>query len=342
MPRLTELSDNQRRMLIDSRQLWTAWDEAYRRRDSYLGGMSWKDVGGHTYLVKTFADPVTAVKKMTSIGPRSPDTEKILEDFQRNKAEAKERFESLNRRMAEQTRLNKAVYLDRVPTIAAKILRRLHRSGLLGRNVYVTGTNAIYAYEAAAGVVIDRDLTTTGDLDLLMEARAKLRLSISGLPAGGLIDMLKEVDKSFAKQGSFGAVNKDGYGVDLIKSTPTPPWLNEASGFADGDLEAAMIPNMKWIQHSPKFESVAIAEDGFPVPIACPDPRAFALYKLWMATNDPERDPVKRPRDRAQAEVVATIVHRYLPQLPFEAEHLKCFPRAAIDLGRDQVDPFFS
>lgn len=342
MPRLTELNDNQRRMLIDSRQLWTSWTEADRRRDSHLGGMSWKEVGGHLYLVKTFTDPVSGVKKMTSIGRRSADTEQILADFRRNKTEAKERVESLKRRMAEQARLNKAVYLDRVPTIAAKILRRLHRAGLLGHNVFVTGTHALYAYEAAAGVVIDRDLMVTGDLDLMMEARAKLRLSISGLPAGGLIDLLREVDRSFTRQGSFSAANKDGYAVDLIKATPTPPWLDETSGFGTGDLEAAMIPNLRWIQHAPRFEAVAIAEDGMPVPLACPDPRAFALYKLWMASNDPDRDPVKKPRDRAQAEVVASIVHRYLPHLPFAPEHLTCFPKAAIELGRDQIDPFFS
>jgi hypothetical protein len=341
MPRLMELNDNQRRMLIDSRQLWTAWDGAQRRRDGFAGGMSWKEVGGHTYLVKTFSDPVSGVKKMTSIGPRSPETEQILAEFQRYKAEAKERFEALNRRLAEQARLNKAVIIGRVPTIAAKVLRRLHRTGLLGHNVFVTGTHALYAYEAAAGVMVDRDLTATGDLDLLMEARAKLRLSISGLPAGGLIGLLREVDRSFVKQGTFSALNRDGYGVDLIKATPTPPWLDETSGFGSEDLEAAAIPNMRWIQHSPKFEAVAIGEDGFPVPIACPDPRAFALYKLWMATNDPDRDPVKRPRDRAQAEVVASIVHSYLPQLAFQPEHLRCFPQAAIDLGRDRVDPFF-
>ncbi|MBF0372417.1 MAG: nucleotidyltransferase domain-containing protein [Alphaproteobacteria bacterium] len=335
------MTDQQRRMLIDSRQLWAAWVDAARRRDSYRGGMSWKTVGGHTYLVKMFPDSVSGVKKMVSVGPRSAETERILSDFQRNKAEAKERLESLNRRLSEQGRLNKAVYLGRVPTIAAKILRRLHRAGLLGRNVFVTGTHAIHAYEAAAGVMLDRDLTATGDLDLMMEARAKLRLSISGLPVGGLIDLLAEVDRSFVKQGAFSAVNRDGYAVDLIKATPTPPWLDETSSFAAGDLEAAMIGNLRWVQHAPKFDGVAIAEDGLPVPMACPDPRAYALYKLWMGTNDPDRDPVKRPRDLAQAEAVATIVHRWLPQLPFEPEHLKCFPRAAIDLGRDQTDPFF-
>ena len=34
--------------------------------------------------------------------------------------------------------------------------------------------------------------------------------------------------------------------------------------------------------------------------MACPDPCAFALYKLWMGTRDATRGPLKRARDVQQ------------------------------------------
>jgi transposase InsO family protein len=45
---------------------------------------------------------------------------------------------------------------------------------------------------------------------------------------------------------------------------------------------------------------VGIDEDGWPVPIKVPDPRAFALHKAWLSTLT-TREPVKKQRDLAQA-----------------------------------------
>lgn len=340
---IIEMTSNQRRMLVDTRQVWGAYREAYRRRQSFEGGLTWKTVKGREYLVRIYSDAVSKAKKQTSLGLRSPETERVFAEFRDGKADASERLASLTRRLEEQARLNKAVDLGRVPTVSARVLRMLDRAGLLGRNVFVGGTHSMFAYESAAGVFIERDLMTTGDLDLLMEARAKLKLSVDGLDSGGLLGLLQRVDKSFERASStFRAVNRDGFYIDLIKAQPTPPWKNERDAFGGGgDLAASPIANMKWVANAPRFEAVAVGEDGMPVPMACPDPRAFALYKLWMGTQDASRDPVKRRRDVAQAETIARIVHQWLPHLPFEPEHLACFPRAAINLASDRPDPFF-
>jgi len=339
---IVELNENQRRHLIDSRQLWDAFDEALRRRQSLSGGMSWKTVKDHDYLVKTFNDPRSGVKKMTSIGVRSPETEQILVDFQRAKAAAGERYDSLDARLKEQSRLAKAIGIGRVPNISAKILRCLHWAGYLGTNVWVAGTHSLFAYESAAGVVISRDLMVTEDLDLFLEARSIMHLTVNGVPQDRLLDVLRKADRSFDRsQNTYRAVNKNGFFVDLIKAAPTPPWKDEPDGFGVDDLVASPVINMRWLQHAPKFDSIAIAEDGFPVPLSCTDPRAFALYKLWMGTQDPSRDPVKRRRDVAQANVVAEIVHLYLPQLPFEPKHLRSFPRLAVDIADQQEQSFF-
>lgn len=342
MTLVTEMTDNQRRMLVDTRQVWEAYRDAYRRRQSFEGGMTWKTAKGRDYLVRIYSD-VLKKKKQTSLGVRSPETERIFTEFHAGKVAAGERLASLANRLAEQGRLNKAVNLGRVPTVPARILRMLDRAGLLGRNVFVAGTYALLAYESAAGIFIERGLLATGDLDLLMESRARLKLTTDGLEAGGLLGLLRKVDKSFERGSStFRAVNRDGFYVDLIKPLPSPPWKDEREAIGDGgDLMATAISNMRWVANAPKFEAVAVGEDGLPVPMACPDPRAFALYKLWMGTQDASRDPVKRQRDRAQAEAVAHIVHRWMPHLPFSPEHLASFPQAVRDLGGEGQDPFF-
>lgn len=336
-------------MLIDTTQLWEAWKANEKRLASYSGSLAWLEQRSGRYLVKTFVDPNTGTRKARSLGPRSSQTERIYEDFQRGRGEAKATAASLRQTIASQARLNQAIGIARVPDLPSRILRRLDREGLLGRNLFVAGTNAIYAYEAAAGVFVERDLLATGDLDILYEARARLKLTMEGSEPRGVLKILKATDRSFrpTEEGSFRAANNQGYLVDLIKAAPSPPWREEADGIGAGDLTASPILNMRWVANAPRFQAVAVGEDGAPVPMACPepmacpDPRAFALYKLWMATHDPTREPVKRARDRAQAEAVATIVHEWMPHLPFEPEHLTCFPLKVIEAARTQIDSFF-
>jgi hypothetical protein len=71
----------------------------------------------------------------------------------------------------------------------------------LGHGITVVGTNALYAYEAEAGLVFDRDQTSTGDIDLLWDVRQRLQLT-SEMADEGIIGLLKSVDSSFSKSRS--------------------------------------------------------------------------------------------------------------------------------------------
>ena len=44
------------------------------------------------------------------------------------------------------------------------------------------------------------------------------------------------------------------------------------------------------------------------------DPRAFVRVKRWLAARK-DRDPLKRRKDRLQADVVDSLIENYLPQL---------------------------
>ena len=149
-----EMTDNQRRAFIDTIQLYEAFVAAFNKNRSYRGGMHWKKSKGREYLFRS-RDRFGYGK---SLGPRSYETEKILAQFQQGKQHEKERLSALKDRLKEQSRFCKAALIQRAPRIVCSILRLLDQQNILGRNVMVIGTNAMYAYEASAGVFFDMDI----------------------------------------------------------------------------------------------------------------------------------------------------------------------------------------
>ncbi|MGC1678893.1 MAG: nucleotidyltransferase domain-containing protein [Candidatus Binataceae bacterium] len=331
-----ELSTDQLRAVVDAQQLFEAWGVAFTRAESFRGGMHWKTSGGKQYLFRT-RDRRGYGK---SLGPLTPETERTLEQFKRAKTEAKEREAELRRRLAEQARYCKAARVARVPRVTAALARGLWRAGL-NDAVLVVGTNALYAYEAACGVrILSAGPLETRDLDLLLDSRRSLQLITSEVRREGLIGILRKIDKSFSliEKEAYRAVNDRGYMVDLIRPMPKPPWKRELDMVgSESDLKAADIQNLEWLLSAPKLRQIIIGEDGFPARITVPDPRVFALHKLWLS-RQPERDPLKKPKDRHQAFMVAELVARYLPQIRFSIDELRMLPREVAELSDELLD----
>ena len=333
-----ELTDNQRRVYIDTVQVYGAYLDAMEKNRSYRGGMHWKKVKGKEYLFRSRG----RYGHGESLGPRSPETEEILANFQAGKQQMKERLDSLRARLDEQARVCKAALIQRVPSVVTGILRLLAQHEMLGRNLVVIGTNALYAYEAAGGVSFDTPIMATEDMDILWDTRSKLTLAANRNIVGtGLIGILRKADRSFEASGAqrFRAINKDGYMVDLIKPLPRnalqrgkPSTLGES-----GDLVATELRNLQWLVSSPKFSQVVIGQDGYPALMIVPDPRAFALHKLWMSGEE-DREPVKKVRDRDQAVAVAKLMLQYLPQYRFNAVELRMFPRDVVQSAERVVE----
>ena len=152
---------------------------------------------------------------------------------------------ALKQRVQEQARFCKAALIQRVPKITAQILRVLDHEGILGTKVMVVGTNALYAYEAAAACFFDTALMATRTWTVLWDVRRKIKLYIdSTLARTGFIDLSRKADRSFDFQG-YRAVNRHGYMVDLIRPMPQPPWRPAPKKIGAGeDMEAADIRNM--------------------------------------------------------------------------------------------------
>jgi hypothetical protein len=173
----------------------------------------------------------------------------------------------------------------------------------------------------------------------LWDARTSLRLAGHDVREGGLLAVLRSVDKTFqpVHENAYRAVNSAGFMIDLVKAAPKPPWNSEAAKMVDDDgLVAAEIVNLKWMLSSPKFEATAIGSDGYPVPMVVPDPRAFSIYKLHLSTQS-DRDPGKKERDRRQAFAIAELIETRFPHLPFDDVSQLIFPsgmRSIVDALR--------
>ena len=326
-----ELNGDQRRESVNTQQRYAAYREAVQRATDYRGSMGWKKIHEREYLVRSYYGK-SGIRRQTSLGPRSEQTEAIKREYERGRRDAQNRLKDLKTVMLRQAAINRALGLGRVPLAGAKIMRAIDEAGLLGSGIRVLGTNAIYAYEAVAGVRIDPTLTATEDIDLLFDARQRLSFIASkDVSQPSLLRLLQKADSSFRRSSrKFQAANREGYLVDLIKPLRNPTEEKERIGADASDLIAAEIEGLAWQESAPAFEAVAVDERGEACRIVTADPRVWAAHKLWLAKRK-DRDPTKRRNDAAQARAVGRLVVRYMQHLPYVAEELRMLPKRVFD-----------
>lgn len=330
----TPLPEGAAKAAIDCQQTYDALRDALLKAESFKGGMHWKTVGGKEYLYRTLDSKGTA----KSLGVRSLQTEAVLAAFTLGKQTAESRVRELGAKMAERSRVARALRAGSAPRLLADICERLVKAGWMGRNIVVIGTNALYAYEALAGVRFDSDITATTDIDLLWKHRSKLTIVAdaettqndgSAAGADSLLGLLKKTDKTFEimERQRFRAVNSAGYMVDLIRQMPKPPWRAEPDqiGGTD-DFLATDLTHMDWMLSAPKLRQTVLAQDGRAFEMTVPDPRSFMLFKGWLSQQI-ERDPIKKGRDASQAKIVRQLLVEYLPQYPLNWAQFKSFPK---------------
>lgn len=328
----SELSLEQRRQLIDAQQVFSAWRPA-AVEIAAMGGLYWNTSHSRRYLYEKREG------KLRSLGRESPELvkKKIYHDGRLKELRA--RVRPLTARIEKMAPVNRAIGIGHLPTIAAKIIRELDMEGLLGSHIIVAGTNALYAYEVAAGVRVGGEHVATGDADLLWDSRRSLQLSSSGIVRRqGFMSILKRADSTFVAQHGLVATNSGGYIVDLIIPEQKPPELISAGG-----MDAQPIEAMEWLLAAPQLEQTIVAADGIPLRICVPEPRTFALHKLWVSRR-PGRDPLKKPKDEAHSRIVAALAEKYLslplattsmPWLPQELRTLMKELKASIQKRRD-------
>src|SRR5713226_3057347 len=101
--RLTELSNEQRRQLIDAAQVFATWRDAAHK--AVPGSLRWVTRKGAEYLYRKTG------KSERSLGRRSPATEAIVTEHNL----LRQRLKQAGTRLKAMARVNRALYLNRVP-----------------------------------------------------------------------------------------------------------------------------------------------------------------------------------------------------------------------------------
>lgn len=313
------LNGEQSRRLINSEQRFETYLGLVDRLDSsFRGSMSWKFVGGHEYLYRKTG----GVWK--SLGPRNEESERTFGTYHRGRVNVRNKIDTIRKDIDAAARVDRALGLGRVPKLIASILRRLDRKHLLGHALSVVGTNALFAYERLGGGHFAPSMLATMDVDLLFDSRTRLGLVAHEVRDGGLIELLKSVDPSFAisHPGSYRAANRSGLMVDLIEPMPNEPSStrsNRQIGCVEDELVAAEIHGLQWLRNAAQLQVIVLDESGVPLRMSVPDPRIFALHKYWVSQRE-DRDRLKARRDEQQARAVARLVVEHLAGFSFTDE----------------------
>jgi hypothetical protein len=304
-----EIGSEERRIAINAIQSYEQYLALRHQSEELAGGISWREIAGREYLIRV----LDGYGHVRSLGPRSPKTDELYSDFTHRKKAIKSALAETQAELERRAKFCIAAGVNRVPSLTARIIRRLDEVKLLGDHLVILGSNAIFAYEMKAGVFLKSGLMQTDDLDTLLEENPPLQLAGS-VSKAGLLGILKRVDRTFdiSSERSFRAVNSRTFMVDLIK----PPARKRSKIGRGRDLVASTIEGLQWLADAPKMTQIAIGEDGFPVRFVVPDPRVFALHKLWLSLQT-DRSPLKRKRDFRQGGAVGQIALEYL-DLSFE------------------------
>ena len=192
---------------------------------------------------------------------------------------------------------------------AGAILREADRRSLLGTKLIVVGTNAMPAYHIEAAGMIREIPDETQDCDL---AWTGTELEEGRQP---IWDMLKAVDSTFTinTERSFQARNAKAYEVEILAA---PSRIGTI--FRTDRPMPIPLPEQEWLLNGRFVDHVVVCRDGQPARIVAPDPRWFAMQKLWMA-EQPKRNALKRPKDRRQATMLLDAVAQAMPQYPLDS-----------------------
>ena len=300
------LSDNAARQVIDSTTIYDELVRVKARAGSYAGGMYWKRQGAYEYLVKTTPD-----NRQSRVGPRSPETERIHEEFTAHKRAVESRLKSLRGALTDAERLNKALKAGRVPSIVVSVLQTLEEAGL-GQHFTVVGTHALYAYETAAGVRIVQGALATQDVDLLWDARQRVRfITDLGKLDSSMLRVLQRADATFLrKEGQAEtAINAKGFEIDFLRRQPEgdDPHPFRFSDDED-DLWQVQAVRASVLTNAPRFDHLVISATGRMSLMRTIAPETFIEFKRWMAANVPQRLESKRRRDLRQADIVQALL----------------------------------
>jgi hypothetical protein len=312
-PPVTPFSDEQVRVAVNLRQQYDAWIGIERRLAAMPHDMRWQTVDGTEGLWRQ----ATSETEPENAGPRSEATEALFAAFQTEKTGMTARLDETARRLAETIQLYRLLRLPLLATEAAAILREMDRRSLLGSQLRVIGTNAMAAYALEAGGVLADAPDETQDFDLAWTATAP--------PDGGtpVWSALKAVDRTYTvnTERSWQALNAGGYAVDLLAAP------SRAGNMLARDRPRPVeAETQEWLLNGRPVDHVVVGRDGSPARVVAPDPRWFALHKLWLCVQE-AREPLKRDKDSRQGTSLLNAIEERMPHYPLDEAFQASLPQ---------------
>lgn len=310
-----ELNEQQKRQLIDAEMLFSALEQAEMEAIRHRGSMFWREQDGGRYLIA-----LSASSRQRSLGPASPENELKYERFTKRKEEVAARVKSLRAKADECRRMNKALRVGRTPDILIDVLNVMMRFGV-SQHFLVVGTHALFAYETAAGVRFPTDVMSTQHADLLFDtANRAAFMEVMKDRQTSFLGILKKVDKTFERDDveNHTVRNASGYEIDLIRRFPPDPEDTSEHPLQmtseEGDLWPVRASMGQKLLSVPRFDQVVVGVNGGMARMRTVHPLHFARIKRQLL-KDPNRDPRKKAKDLAQADMVQALVKEYLPHL---------------------------
>ena len=309
---LEAFSDEQARVIVNLEQAYQVWMETLRTLNDMPYNMRIKEVSGREYLYEV----TDRAGNMRSKGPLDPDKQAEFETYKTEKAGLKDRLAQSKKTLKEQASLYRALRLPMLPAEGGKILREADRMRFLGEQAMVVGTNALVAYALEANAFIRDAPDSTLDFDMALTATE------ADTTRPTLWKVLKEVDMTYTVNAErpFQARNAKAYDVEIL-SAPSRIGGQQAR---DKPRPVA-LPEQEWLLNGRPIDRVVGVYGGEAARMIVPDPRWFALQKLWMAEK-PGRNPQKKPKDRKQGIALLDAVRQTMPHYPLDAAFFRELP----------------
>lgn len=322
---MRDFSPDLNRLLSDAQNHYEQYLQVQRLKAGLPNWMSWKTVNGKQYLIQGDSGG----KNQKSLGLKNHETEALHAQFVQQKTQLKSDEEAINTRLAERALQLKALGIGRVPNTFARITRQFDVDGVLGTYLWVGGTHAIYAYEVMAGASLDVELRATEDIDFVWPITHEI---ITKNAPKNLLGTLKAIDSTFSvnTENQFSVRNSKGMVVDFITSPEGAKYTLKEY------LKPIAIAGQEWLTALPSVSSIVIDDQGLPLRFAVPDPRLFALHKLWIAQN-PKRNALKKQKDIQQGKAIIELVQNKLLHLPFDENFCKHLPTELLAIKKQVV-----
>lgn len=308
--KFNRLGDRIARAAIDLEMRYDAWVSA--SRVVRQGRLAWSNRGGREYLYCYRSRGNTG----SSLGPRSPDTEKRYEEF----LAAKKTVENAGAILTQDAAVYRALNAPMISSYAAPILQEIDLEAKLGTDLLVVGTHALTVYAIEAGHAFPDGTQATEDFDMTW-VRAPGRSAAPPIDTP-LFYLLKQIDDTFTvnTERTFQARNSAGEEVELLMAESGVAPLPKGER-----LRPIALPEQDWLLPGQRISHVVTGYDGTPARVVAPDPRWFALHKLWLSQK-PTRDRRKAPKDRDQGIALLWMVKQHMPHIPLDDAFAETVP----------------